>query len=94
MNGGAVQLHRGAIHLRREQYRSMPWRNGGGVTLEIARELPSSSAKPKDFCKRHTLRVRLSNGVTPSGTRSMRSYSPPTEMWPELPRRSRLRALF
>jgi environmental stress-induced protein Ves len=26
------------LHLRREQYRSMPWRNGMGVTLEIARE--------------------------------------------------------
>jgi environmental stress-induced protein Ves len=26
------------IHLRRDQYRSMPWRNGAGVTLEIARE--------------------------------------------------------
>jgi environmental stress-induced protein Ves len=43
MNGGAVQLHRGAIHLRREQYRSMPWRNGGGVTLEIAREPAAGS---------------------------------------------------
>jgi uncharacterized protein len=26
------------IHLRRAQYRSMPWRNGSGTTLEIARE--------------------------------------------------------
>jgi environmental stress-induced protein Ves len=26
------------VHLRRAQYRSMPWRNGMGVTLEIARE--------------------------------------------------------
>jgi environmental stress-induced protein Ves len=26
------------MHLRRAQYRSMPWRNGMGVTLEIARE--------------------------------------------------------
>jgi uncharacterized protein len=26
------------IHLRRAQYRSMPWRNGLGTTLEIARE--------------------------------------------------------
>jgi environmental stress-induced protein Ves len=26
------------VHLRRAQYRSMPWRNGTGVTLEIARE--------------------------------------------------------
>jgi environmental stress-induced protein Ves len=26
------------LHLRRAGYRSMPWRNGGGVTLEIARE--------------------------------------------------------
>jgi uncharacterized protein len=27
-----------ALHLPRDQYRSMPWRNGSGVTLEIARE--------------------------------------------------------
>jgi environmental stress-induced protein Ves len=27
-----------AIHLRCAQYRSMPWRNGAGTTLEIARE--------------------------------------------------------
>jgi uncharacterized protein len=26
------------VHLRRAQYRSMPWRNGMGVTVEIARE--------------------------------------------------------
>jgi environmental stress-induced protein Ves len=26
------------LHLHRAQYRSMPWRNGMGVTLEIARE--------------------------------------------------------
>jgi uncharacterized protein len=26
------------VHLRRAQYRSMPWRNGSGTTLEIARE--------------------------------------------------------
>lgn len=29
------------VHLRRDQYRSMPWRNGSGVTLEIAREPPA-----------------------------------------------------
>jgi environmental stress-induced protein Ves len=28
------------VHLRREQYLSMPWRNGFGVTMEIAREPP------------------------------------------------------
>lgn len=28
------------LHLLRAQYRSMPWRNGMGVTLEIAREPP------------------------------------------------------
>jgi uncharacterized protein len=31
------------LHLRREQYLSMPWRNGSGVTLEIAREPPAES---------------------------------------------------
>lgn len=31
---------RGSVHklLRHRRYRAMPWRNGGGVTLEIARE--------------------------------------------------------
>jgi uncharacterized protein len=33
----------GALHLRRENYHSMPWRNGGGMTLEIAREPPEGS---------------------------------------------------
>jgi environmental stress-induced protein Ves len=32
-----------ARHLRRGHYRSMPWRNGAGVTLEIARDPPSGS---------------------------------------------------
>ena len=31
------------MHLRRDQYRSMPWRNGSGVTLEIAREPAADS---------------------------------------------------
>ena len=29
---------RTAQHLRRRGYVAMPWRNGGGVTFEIARE--------------------------------------------------------
>jgi hypothetical protein len=32
-----------ALLLRRDQYRSMPWRNGLGVTLEIAREPAADS---------------------------------------------------
>ena len=32
-----------AVHLRRDQYRAMPWRNGAGVSLEIAREPAAGS---------------------------------------------------
>jgi uncharacterized protein len=46
------------LHLRREQYRSMPWRNGMGVTREIARE-PSAS---DDFQWRLSLASVASSG--------------------------------
>jgi environmental stress-induced protein Ves len=46
------------LHLRREQYRSMPWRNGMGVTREIARE-PSAG---DDFQWRLSLASVASSG--------------------------------
>jgi environmental stress-induced protein Ves len=46
------------VHLRRVQYRSMPWRNGRGVTLEIARE-PSIG---EDFEWRLSLATVASSG--------------------------------
>jgi len=47
-----------AVHLRRGQYRSMPWRNGGGVTLEIAREPAAGS----DFLWRLSLATVAASG--------------------------------
>lgn len=46
------------LHVRREQYGSMPWRNGMGVTLEIARE-PSVGA---DFRWRLSLATVAASG--------------------------------
>jgi environmental stress-induced protein Ves len=40
---GTLCMTESAVHLRRDQYRSMPWRNGSGVTLEIAREAAADS---------------------------------------------------
>ena len=46
------------VHLRPEQYRSMPWRNGMGVTREIARE----PAEGEDFRWRLSLATVASSG--------------------------------
>jgi uncharacterized protein len=46
------------VHLRPERYRSMPWRNGMGVTLEIARE----PAAGEDFRWRLSLATVTSSG--------------------------------
>jgi environmental stress-induced protein Ves len=46
------------VHLRRDQYRSMPWRNGAGSTLEIAREPVDGS----DFLWRLSLATIASDG--------------------------------
>lgn len=47
-----------ARHLHRDQYRSMPWRNGAGVTLEIAREPAAGS----DFLWRLSLATVAASG--------------------------------
>jgi environmental stress-induced protein Ves len=46
------------VHLRPERYRSMPWRNGMGVTREIARE----PAMGEDFRWRLSLATVASSG--------------------------------
>ena len=46
------------LHLRCEQYRSMPWRNGAGLTREIAREPGTGD----DFLWRLSLATIASNG--------------------------------
>jgi uncharacterized protein len=46
------------VHLHPEQYRSMPWRNGTGVTREIAREPPIG----EDFRWRLSLATVASSG--------------------------------
>jgi uncharacterized protein len=46
------------VHLRRDQYRSMPWRNGAGTTLEIAREPVAGS----DFLWRLSLATIAADG--------------------------------
>jgi uncharacterized protein len=47
-----------ALHLRRDLYRSMPWRNGAGTTLEIAREPVAGS----DFLWRLSLATIATDG--------------------------------
>jgi environmental stress-induced protein Ves len=46
------------VHMRRDQYRSMPWRNGAGTTLEIAREPVAGS----DFLWRLSLATIAADG--------------------------------
>jgi environmental stress-induced protein Ves len=59
------------LHLRREQYRSMPWRNGKGVTQEIARE----PREGDDFHWRLSLATVASNGPFSSYAGYRRSVS-------------------
>jgi environmental stress-induced protein Ves len=60
-----------ALHLRRDQYRSMPWRNGSGVTLEIARE----AAADNEFLWRLSLATVAHSGPFSSYPGYRRSVS-------------------
>jgi environmental stress-induced protein Ves len=64
-------LTKSALHLRRDQYRSMPWRNGSGVTLEIARE----PAADNEFLWRLSLATVANSGPFSSYPGCRRSVS-------------------
>jgi uncharacterized protein len=62
---------KGALHLRRDRYRCMPWRNGSGVTLEIARE----PAVDSEFLWRLSLATVANSGPFSSYPGYQRSVS-------------------
>ena len=61
----------GALHLPRDHYRCMPWRNGSGVTLEIARE----PAVDSEFLWRLSLATVANSGPFSSYPGYQRSVS-------------------